>query len=115
MRILVCVAILIFAGLCNAATYSLVGSTGVPNVTACGAGPSVSGTDQAGVITTGTGLVTACTLNFSAPMSATPFCIVTSNSTSVNVGITSVNTAAMVLGMSVTLPGGKIYYVCVMA
>lgn len=113
-------AILIFLSLlvcclpfANAATYSPVGSNGTPTTTSCGTGNgSVVGTDAAGVITLGTVAVTACTLSFSATLSYTPVCTAVTGSAASVAFITSVSTSALVLGLTVTLPGGTVYYNC---
>lgn len=97
----------------QAALYMPVGSDGTPGTpTSCGTSPSVTGTDMAGTITLGSGVVTACTLPFSATLSAAPKCVVTSNSLTVSASITSISTSALVIGLSATLPGGLITYFC---
>jgi hypothetical protein len=98
----------------HTANYHPVHSDGTPTVATCGTSPSVAGTDGAGVITTGSGTVTACTLNFSATLGAAPSCIVTTNSATITPAITSVSTSALVLALSLTLTSGKIYYHCMM-
>jgi hypothetical protein len=112
MRLLI-TALLLLPLLCSAAMYESSGSDGTPNVTTCGSGsPSVSGTDQSGVITLGTVAVTACTLNFSTTLSAAPACIVVTGSSLSVAFITSTSTSQMVLGLTVSLPSGKVYYFC---
>lgn len=109
-------AALAFITMPKGAIYSVVGSDAQPSLSTCGAGtPTVVGTDHAGVITTGTGLLTACTLNFSTTMSSTPVCIISTGSTTVLVAITSMTSSGFSMGMSLTLPGGKIYYLCSMS
>lgn len=97
----------------QATLYSPVGSDGTPGTpTSCGTSPSVSGTDMAGTITVGTGVVTACTLPFSSTLAVAPKCQVTSNSLTVTASITSISTSSLVIGLSATLPGGLITYFC---
>lgn len=98
----------------HAANYSASTSDGTPTVATCGTSPSVAGTDGAGVITTGSGTVTACTLNFSATLGAAPSCILATSATTITPAITSVSTSALVIGLSLTLTSGKIYYHCAM-
>jgi hypothetical protein len=95
------------------AMYSPSGSDASPSITSCGSSPSVAGTDNMGVITAGTGLLTACTLNFSATLPYTPVCVVSTNAVTSIIGVTTISTSAMTIGLSVSLPGGKIYYHCV--
>jgi hypothetical protein len=115
MKIFMAILLLAFAIAAGAATYSLVGSNGTPSVATCGTSPSVAGTDHAGTITTGSGTVTACTLNFSGTLAVAPACVVSSASTAVTVGITSISSSALALGISLTLPSAKIYYICAIA
>jgi hypothetical protein len=50
-----------------------------PTVTSCGSSPAVhSSHDQAGIITVGSGTVTACTVNFSQSFNNIPSCVVAS-------------------------------------
>lgn len=99
----------LFAGAVN---YHPVHSSGTPTVSSCGTSPSVAGTDGVGVITTGSGTVTTCTLNFSATLQAAPSCVVVTSATSVTPAVTSASNAAVVVGLSSTLTSGKIYYRC---
>jgi hypothetical protein len=96
----------------SAANYSVAYSDGIPTVSSCGTAPSVTGTDSIGVITTGSGTVTTCTLNFSTTLQAAPSCAVTTDSTSVTAAISSASSAAMTVGLSSTLTSGKIYFHC---
>lgn len=121
LKVLLGVAIgiaVIFAGLAfsmmaTPAMYAPSGSDGTPNVTGCGSSPSVVGTDHMGVITTGGGLLTACQLNFSATLPYSPICVVSTSATTTIIGISSVSITALNIALSVSLPGGKIYYHCV--
>lgn len=45
-----------------------------PTVSSCGTSPSVSGNDEDGLITTGTGTPAACTLTFAVPFNSVPYC-----------------------------------------
>ena len=67
---------------------------------------------MAGTITIGTGVVTACTLPFSATLSAAPKCLVVSNSQSVFASVASTSTSNLVVNLSGSLPGGLILYFC---
>lgn len=110
------IALLLFIPtICFAQAYSPVGSMGIPTVSSCGvAGASVDGTDQSGVITLGTVLVSSCILNFSHTLEDTPNCILTSNSVTSIAVLTARTTASVTIGLTVSLPGGKVYYFCPM-
>lgn len=77
----------------------------------CGVGPSVAGSDFIGVITVGTGVVTSCTMPFSRTLASAPTCVISTNNASVAGGVTT-STTSLVVALSATLGGGKIYYIC---
>ena len=87
---------------------------GAPSVSSCGGSPSLESgaSDTAGIIDVGSGIVTSCTVTFSQAMAAAPSCVVASSLPSVTAGV-STSTAALTVALSITLGGGKIYYVCV--
>ena len=89
----------------------IVSSGTVPSVSSCGTGtPSVVGTDLAGIITTGTGSPTACTLTFASPYQTNaPVCVCSPNA-GVSCGVTSASTTAVTFTLSVTETG--INYIC---
>lgn len=47
-----------------------------PVLTSCGTSPTISGTDSAGTVTTGTGTPTGCVITFNAAYTAAPACVV---------------------------------------
>jgi hypothetical protein len=98
--------------ICDAAVYSLAGSDGTPTVSACGTSASVDGTDSGGIISTGTGVVLSCTLNFSATLSTVPYCVISTGASALTTGISSITASALTIGLSLTLTSGKIYYMC---
>jgi hypothetical protein len=98
--------------LARAQTYSTSGSSGTPTLASCGLAPVVNGTDTLGSITLGTGLVTSCTLQFSAALSSAPICVITTNSLMVQAAITSLDNTQFTVGLSGSLPGGSLYYFC---
>jgi hydrogenase/urease accessory protein HupE len=83
------------------------------SVASCGVSPSISGNDSVGVVTIGTGIVTACTVNFASTWSSTPVCSVVTDSVALSFGLTSMSASSFTVGLSGSLPGGKIYYKCV--
>jgi hypothetical protein len=71
-------------------------ATSSVSVTSCGTGsPSVTGSDNGGVITAGT-VATTCTLNFASAWTYLPSCVVTSRTASIVVGY-SVTTSTLVI------------------
>lgn len=110
--------LLVLVSACSVAAipHSLVDGTaaesgGTPTMGTCGSNPGVSGDDRSGVITVGSGVVTACTLNFSATLGYTPNCIAVPNSV-LAVGVTAISTSAVTFTVLSTIGGGKLYYVC---
>lgn len=53
-------------------------SMGAPSLSVCGTNPSVTGNNQAGIVTMGTGNPTTCTITFNGtnPYAAVPMCVV---------------------------------------
>lgn len=47
-----------------------------PAVSSCGTTPAISGSDLAGLVTTGTGTPTSCTITFNVAYAAEPYCVV---------------------------------------
>ena len=89
-------------------------SLSVPTLGSCGTSPSLAtgSTDSYGQITTGSGVVTSCALNFSHTLSRQPFCILSTNSTAITADVASVSTSVVTFGLSATLTSGQIYYHC---
>ncbi len=59
-----------------------------PLISHCGTSPTVSGSDNAGLVTTGLG-ATACTLTFAKSFSTRPYCTVTGENATVTYSVTS--------------------------
>lgn len=99
--------------------FRSLGGFGDPSVSSCGGGsPSVIGTDNAGVITTGTGSPTACTLTFAQQWkdaggsALTPVCIVQTRGNASPVSyISSDSSTAITITFSAGLSGG-VNYIC---
>ena len=64
-------------------------SAGAPSLAGCGTSPSVTGTDTGGVITEGTGTLTACHLDFKTAFNATPFCVASTTNATTPIGVTA--------------------------
>lgn len=122
LSVFACCVAIVAAGLCSTRVHaSQIAKTdgtaltmaGTPALSSCGTTPTLAAgsTDYAGTINVGSGVTTACTLSFSATMTNAPACIVSTSLTTVTAGVTT-STSAMTVGMSLTLGGGKISYVC---
>ena len=60
-----------------------VNSTGtIPTVGTCGTTPTIVGTDNAAIITVGTGSVTSCTETFASAFTSPPVCVIANANTS---------------------------------
>jgi len=87
----------------------------VPTLSTCGTSPTIGGNDRTGNITTGSGVsVTACTMTFANayPSGTTPVCTVSTDSTVSLASITSISTSSVTFGLSASLAGGHLYYIC---
>lgn len=86
---------------------------GTPSLSACGTSPTLGpgATDMSGIITVGSGVTTSCTLTFSTTLVNPPACVVATSLSSVAAGVTT-TTTTLVSALSLTLGGGKLYYVC---
>lgn len=91
----------------------VISSGTTPSMGSCGTSPSVDGTDNAGIITVGAGIVTSCALNFSSTYTRPPICTISTNSTAVTADITSITGTVATFGFSATLAGGTVWYICV--
>ena len=92
------------------AHQSFTGAT--PALSSCGTAPTISGNDTLGVITIGTGTVTACTVTFATAWLAAPVCTTVTSTAILGEAITTLNTTTLTLGFSGSLAGGTVYYQC---
>lgn len=91
-----------------------------PTITTCGATPNgacIGCTNDAGTISVGGGVPTACTLNFAPQqpwknLPANPTCVANDNNAAIAVAITAVSNTAVTFGASAALGGGLIFYHC---
>lgn len=82
-----------------------------PTVGTCGTSPSVTGNDEAGVISVGSGTVTACTLTHGFTNWRTWNCTANANSAAL-ISISSASASSNTFTASANIGGGKIYYRC---
>lgn len=100
----------------TSATFSdhIVSTGTTPSVSSCGVSPIVQGTDNAGVITIGSGVsVTSCAISFAKSFINPPVCVVSDNSSVVSASISSVATSGVTFALSSTLGGGTLWYICI--
>lgn len=84
-----------------------------PTLTSCGGGtPAVTGDDNSGTITLGTGLTSACTLTFKSTWAQTPTCSASADAAGAAGEVTAISTTAVTFGVTVGNAGGKVYYTC---
>lgn len=93
----------------------IISSGTTPSMGSCGAAPSgtVIGTDNAGTITIGGGVVTSCVLTFAYPWANTPVCVATDNSVTIPGDISALSTTSVTFSFSASLGGGTLYYLCI--
>jgi len=92
----------------------VVSSGAVTSVSSCGTGtPSVTGTDMAGTITTGTGSPTACTLTFANKYVNTPVCVVSDDLQTSEPAITTRSNTGFTMTLGAALTSGHIFYICI--
>jgi hypothetical protein len=95
----------------DANAHLLIGSTTAPALTSCGGGsPTITGTDQAGVVTMGT-TATGCIITFNKPYANTPICVVSwiANPLASQSYVTS---TANISTTQTSTSGNKLQYVC---
>lgn len=86
-----------------------------PVISSCGTTPSgtVVGNDNAGTISVGGGVVTACTATFANAWKTAPVCTTADNSTAITGDISAISATAFTVSFSASLGGGAVYYQCV--
>jgi hypothetical protein len=97
----------------SAQSHAIILATGTPTLGACGASASLDSNahDGWGQINVGTGVVLSCTLNFSKTFDHAPACLVGTSATTVVPSIAT-TTTGLTVGLSVSLSGGKLFYLC---
>jgi hypothetical protein len=83
-----------------------------PSVAGCGAGATVTGSDQGGEIAVGRGTVTGCALVFGAPWASPPYCAANTDNTAVSVATAARGARDYAFSFSSSLAGGHLDYVC---
>lgn len=88
-------------------------SGNAPSVSSCGSSPTIVGNDNAGIITVGSGGVSACTITFSVAWPNTAICTSSVDVSTMSAANTSASTTANTFGFNSALgAGGKVYYRC---
>jgi hypothetical protein len=85
-----------------------------PVLSLCGTSPSVfaGGTNERGIITIGSGVVTACRVTFTTTLPQQPICTVSSNSVTIPVSVSAVSTTLVDFSFGASFPGGLLLYQC---
>jgi hypothetical protein len=99
--------------LTNANVTNLLGNSGAPTVSACGTGsPAVSSdaTTLSGMVTTGSGATTTCTLTWAAAKSTKPQCVISSETGATLTGYTP-STSGLVITFA-SAAAQKFTYIC---
>lgn len=89
----------------------VLGNGSAPSVSTCGTTPSIVGTDMAGKVTIGTGVVTSCTLTFATAWGNAPSCFANDESTSLLVS-TATTTTVLTITSATTMATNVIAYGC---
>lgn len=90
-----------------------VNQTTAPTVGTCGTSPSINGTDMAGHVTFGTGVVTSCTVTFATAWTRAPSCVVSDNTQSGIAPRVQTSTTTMIISNTVSIASDIISYICV--
>lgn len=82
-----------------------------PVVSSCGTSPSITGSDAAGEVTTGTASPTACTITFAVAYTVQPICIVQDRTVAANLTSYALTLTTIVIA-NTAASSQKIAYVC---
>lgn len=93
-------------------TLHLITFGSVPTPSACGTSPSISGNDNAGKITVGTGTVTSCTVTFATAYNTNaPACVVSGDNTAVAYMATTTG-SVLTITSSADMNSDVLSYIC---
>ncbi len=95
----------------SGADHFLVGAGTAPALTSCGTDPAISGDDQAGEVTMGTGSPTGCVITFNVAYVSAPYCVVTWQATPLLSQSYVVSNTAITLTQTAT-SSDKVNYLC---
>lgn len=88
---------------------------GTPSMGTCGTSPSISGNDNAGKVTVGSGVVTSCAVVFGTTKSGTPHVFITVDGvTAVANSVSSVSGSGFTANFAATLGGGTFDYLVIL-
>lgn len=82
----------------------------VPTVSSCGVSPSISGSDNFGTVTAGTGILAACVINFGKTWGTAPRCVASSGTAIASMTVSASTTQLTIGGTSLT--GDVINWLC---
>lgn len=81
-----------------------------PTLSSCGTSPAISGDDEMGEVTMGTGSPTGCTITFAAEFAAAPKCVVTWQANLASMGYSTTTTALTITQTATS--SNKVNYYC---
>ena len=84
-----------------------------PTLSTCGTAPSVTGSDNAGIVTTDTDTNQACTITFAEAWTNSPACVVSAGNTNVYGYVNAVSTTAVTFNFSGNLNSSTFHYICI--
>jgi hypothetical protein len=85
-------------------------ATSTPTVSSCGTNATSTGSDNGGIITIGTGGITACTLTFAIPWTVLPVPSANDSSSTDAVQISALSTSTVTFSFPLSITAGSIYY-----
>lgn len=104
-------ALITYGNAGGAPTHIATAAQTAPALTSCGTGsPAITGTDEAGIVTMGTG-ATGCVITFNVAYTGTPFCVVSWIATPLASQSYVTSNAAITLTQT-SASGNKAQYIC---
>ncbi len=87
-------------------------SSGSTTVGSCGTSPALTGNDSAGIVVTGGGTVTSCTVTFSSAFANVPICTASDNTDFVIIKPTA-TTTTLTLTAQTSINADSVSYICI--
>lgn len=77
-------------------------SGATPTISSCGVSPSISGSDNFGSVTAGTGILSSCVINFGVTWGSAPRCVASSSTAIASMTVSATTTQLTIGGTSLT-------------
>lgn len=97
----------------SSASGALSTNGAAPVVSACGTTPTIRGNNYGGVITTGSGPISACTITFTPAFGTVPSCVASNTSTGAGIAAATTTTTLVMTGSGVDMTSDIVNYICV--